>query len=201
MKESSITYDLLKDVVSKKGYKFYTDKYDLNIIGIRSKVPAVNKFCDLIAIAYINEVGSQKIFVCEATTEPGLYWLNSPMNIEGTAIVKEGQYKSMWQIGLHKGYDALVQIGNCVVYRDNDRDANLDLIPGTEETGVFAINMHRANAEQMSTDVNRWSAGCQVYADPAEFLQAMILCHNQVKFGHGDIFSYTLLNEADLGLV
>ena len=46
----------------------------------------------------------------QCTTLPGLYWLENPMNSKGCAILKEGQYKGVYEIDLHNGkYEAICQ--------------------------------------------------------------------------------------------
>ena len=35
--------------------------------------------------------------------------------------------------------------------------------------GFFGINIHRANSKRKSSQVDKWSAGCQVLPDPNEF--------------------------------
>ena len=35
--------------------------------------------------------------------------------------------------------------------------------------GVFGINHHRANSKTTSTQVDKWSAGCQVQPNPVLF--------------------------------
>ena len=58
--------------------------------------------------------------------------------------------------------------------------------------------MHRSNETRASTQVDRWSAGCQVFQDPDHFKFAMNLCQRQIDERGYDTFSYTLLEEADL---
>jgi hypothetical protein len=123
------------------------------------------------------------------------------MNTMGTAIVKEGRYPGVWQLGKHQGkYRALTQKANITVIRDFDRDENLDFTTGREETDLFGINCHRANAARRSIQVGKWSAGCQVFADPADFNTFLGLCESAAK-NWGNSFTYTLLHEADFQLI
>lgn len=41
----------------------------------------------------------------------------------------------------------------------------------------------------------KWSAGCQVFANDADFEEFMSLCNKQNNAGLGDVFTYTLLKE------
>lgn len=181
------------EVMEKKGYKVFENKWDLNIIGVRKKDGTPNKFDDRIYVVCKNDAGEWQEWSWTATTDPGTYWMTESMNKLGTAILKEGQWRGCWKLGLHKGEKpALVQIKPVTVYRDNDGDAQHDFNLG-ESTGIYGINIHRAGTN--STNVDKWSAGCQVFANNADFEQFLGLCNKQVAAGHGDVFSYTLLKE------
>ena len=54
--------------------------------------------------------------LCDATTDPGLYYLEHPMNVDGTAILIPGQYIGSHKTGLHKGDHALIQCGKLRVW-------------------------------------------------------------------------------------
>lgn len=190
---------ILKDIIrvmTLKGYKvFESDNKPLNLnyVGIRD-TSGVNKFNDWLVLFWKYK-GQWSSFYRPATTDPGTYWLNNPMNVEGTAILKEDQYRGAWKLGKHKGYDALVQKKEVTVIRDGNKDGILDLA-GYEETGFFGINHHRANAKNESTQVDKWSAGCQVTADPHLYDIFIQLCkESQEIWGEG--LTYTLLNIED----
>ena len=193
----------IKEIIEKKGYTFFNlDKpYNLNIIGIRSKSNIPNSFDDKIIVIYRDNNGQERLLSFKATTDPGLYWLQHPMNIDGTIIMVPGQYKSCYKIGTHRGYKALQQVGSMTYVRDADRDKVLDfeLINNPKKiiTGVFATNLHRANSDFESTQVDKWSAGCQVIADPVDFAMLMNVCDKSAEL-YGNKFSYTLLEEKDL---
>ena len=120
------------------------------------------------------------------------------MNVKGTAILKEGQYRSCWKIGKHQGkYTALVQRKPVTVIRDADRDAEYDYDSGVAEKGLFGINIHRSNSKRESTQVDKWSAGCQVFANPWEYDVFIKICEESADI-FGNSFSYTLINEEDL---
>ena len=118
------------------------------------------------------------------------------MNPMGTALLKEGQYRGMYELGTHKGYRALRQKGPASVIRDFDRDARFDFESGREETGVFGINLHRASRYRESLNVDKWSAGCQVLCDPLQFNYLMEVCEKG-KAAFGNSFTYTLLHQRD----
>lgn len=193
-----ITQPLIYQSLQNKGYKIFEadDKpYNLNIVGVRSANKKVNAFDDWITVMWKYK-GNWNFHVYEATTDPGLYWLQHPENPSGTAILKEGQYPHSHQLGFHKGaYKALVQVGNLTVIRDFNRDANMDIQSGCIETkSDFGINIHRACANGVSIQVDNWSAGCQVFADSFQFGQFIDLCTEAANIW-GDKFTYTLINE------
>ena len=129
------------------------------------------------------------------TTDPGTYWRENPMNVNGTAILKEAQHRGMWKVGLHKGqYPALQQHKKCTVIRDNDGDGTLDF-DGAEDHGLFGINHHKAGKD--STQVDKWSAGCQVQPNEAYFLIQMEIFKAAAE-NWGNSFPYTLIHENDL---
>lgn len=186
------------DVMSRKGYRiFHNDDqaFDLNLVGVRSHTLVPKRFDDWVTVFYRSH-GRWIFNAFPATTDPGLFWLGSPMNPLGTAILKEGQYRGMYKLGMHKGYRALEQKGATTVIRDFDQDDRLDFDSGREDTGVFGLNLHRASRYNESLNVNKWSAGCQVLCDPLQFNYLMEVCEKG-KAAFGNTFTYTLLHERD----
>jgi hypothetical protein len=191
----------IKQLFKQKNYSLFENDskpFNLNIIGIRN-LDKVNSFDDTLLVTWkYNNKWSELQF--SITTEPGLYWLQNPENNKGTAILKEGQYKGLWELGLHKGkYKALVQKSSCTVLRDSNKDDKFDTDKVVEDTGLFGINCHRANEKQESTQVEKWSAGCQVFANPFEFELFINICEqsiNNSKFNNS--FTYTLINIKDI---
>lgn len=167
--------------------------YNLQIVGFRRSHLASNRFDDLICVVYRDEAGVLQCPFWPATTDPGRYWLDNGRR-DGTAFLKAGQYRGCWALGLHKGEKpALVQVKPVTVYRDANKDDMLD--KGKEDTGLFGINIHRAGSA--STVVDKWSAGCQVFANDADFEAFLELCKRQERQGKGwDRFTYTLVEGA-----
>ena len=193
-----ITADQLRKACDYMGYPFFTTgDYNLNIFGIRSNDKDSNMFNDVVGLVYKVD-GNWVCKKYEATTDPGTYWRQNLMNVNGTAIIKPGFYKSVWHVGMHKGqYKALTQVNNFTVWRDNNKDSKLDF-GRKEETGVFGCNLHRAtpNAGQKSTYVDKWSAGCQVIAANNDFRELMSIVDKAAKL-YGSTFSYKLFTEAN----
>ena len=190
-----VQYDTLRKVVEQRGYKWFDrGSYNLNIVGIR-RYEAPNTFDDLICVAYRDGSGEKCFRSWPATTEPGRHYLTNPMNRNGTAVLAPGQYVGAYLIGRHRGkYAALVQDKPLPVYRDTNRNEVAETTPFKIDTGIFGINIHRASARGESGTVDKWGAGCQVFADPEHFAQFMNLIYAAKKHW-GSRFTYTLITE------
>lgn len=181
-----------------KGYHEFNRPFELNIVGIRADSTSPNLFDDSINLYYKTTDGNWQLHQFPATTDPGTYWLENPLNPQGTAILKAGQYIGSHTIGMHRGkYEALVQQRPVTVIREYDRKAVLDLLNGQEDTGLFGINIHHAQAEGITKYVDKFSAGCQVFANIADFTLFMQLCYRHRGL-YGNIFTYTLIDERSL---
>jgi hypothetical protein len=157
-----------------------------HIIGVRSKANEKNKFDDRFYL-----IKGPIMYEFTGTTNPGTHWLKNLLNPKGTAVLKPGQYVDAYQLGLHQGkYEALVQRKPVTVYRDGDKD-DLAEEQGKEDTGLFGINIHRANPSAISNFIDKWSAGCQVLNNPEQF---KILISSSKTSGRKE-FTYTLLRE------
>lgn len=179
----------LVKLMKRKGYIVYEDGR-LNLVGVRLNHAVTNRFDDTL-IAFTTDGGVSM----DCTTDPGSYYMNRPMNEKGTAILAPGQYVAAYGLGKHKGYDAIVQTGPVTVFRDNNGDGTYDY--ERPDTGMFGINIHRANAVVRSKQVDKWSAGCTVVADPADFAGLMTMARQSVR-EYGPHLTYTLIEEGDL---
>ncbi len=181
-------------LLARSGYEIYRKPYQLNIIGIRNTETASDKFDDELHVLFKNDKNKWEQAKYTITTDPGTYWLNNPLQVDGTAILKQGQYVNAYRIGLHKGqYKALVQAKPITVIRDYDRNAILDFNNGRESKGLFGVNIHRASIHGATKKVGQWSAGCQVFEKNNEFIQFMQLCEKHRQL-YGNRFSYTLID-------
>ncbi len=188
----------IQNTLIKKGYIIFTRPYQLNIIGIRSSGTVANSFNDSINLFYKIPDGTVQFHSFKATTDPGMFWLNNPINQIGTAILKPGQYKQSHKIGLHRGkYLALVQQNPVTVIRDGNRNAILDFTAAKEQTGLFGINIHHAAATGLTKTVDKYSAGCQVLANINDFNLLMQLAKQHAGL-YGNSFTYTLINQSGL---
>lgn len=192
----------LSIILRRKGYSYFTKGYyNLNIIGIRKNNNnfITNKYDDILVVIYRTRNGLKTVYF-NITTEPGDYYMRKKLgNPKGTAILVPGQYRGCWKLGKHKGeYEALVQAKPVKVYRDGNKDNVYDMFPQTINEGLFGINIHRSNEGFTRQTVDMYSAGCQVFADPKDFDKFIDLCKKQEVL-YGNSFTYTLLDERDLG--
>lgn len=191
----------LDDVIramKDKGYRIDTRPDALNVVGIRSADPSSqDKFDDYIAYFTFDAKGNPKGKVATGTTDPSTYYLQSPMNPEGTAILKSGQYVDAYAIGKHRGkYEALVQTKPVTVIRDNDRNGYTNLFDRTT-TGLYGINIHRSTATKSDdTLIGKDSAGCQVFQYVNDYNDMMRMAKTH-ESKYGNRFTYTLLDERD----
>lgn len=188
--------DNLKELFKAKGYAFFEQgRYNLNIIGVRGEHKP-DEFSDKLYLVF-NDYGAVRVLEFAITTYPGVYWLMNPMNPEGCAIMKEGQYRKAYQIGSHRGVTGLIQTGNAVsVYRDNTKDGSIRLIEDSVITGYFGINIHPVMDKNNKT-VGQDSAGCQVFQEYEDMRAFIRLCYNAMEL-YGNYFTYTLINEREL---
>jgi len=193
--------DQIKSTMIAKGYKWFeTGDFNLNLVGIRNSdtgAKVTNQFDDTFFIAYKDE-GKWKIHNYACTTDPGFFYLDNPLSKQGTAILVPGQYRSTWRLDLHQGlYTALKQFKALPVYRDSNKDHTYNHAPDSVTEGIYGINIHRANAAGVSARVDKWSAGCQVLADSADFSNLIYLCKVAEK-RYGNSFTYTLIESKDI---
>ncbi len=193
----SLTTEKVMNVFEKKGYDFFSKgAYNLNIFGIRAEISTPNSFDDLICVFHKNNKGENVEFVCPATTDPGTYWLEHPMNTGGTAILCEGQYKGAYALGTHYGHDALVQVLPLPCYRDNNKDGIIDKDARTITTGLYGINLHSAWWVEEADVIGNASAGCLVTKIKYHHKYIIEAAKQAVKI-YGNRLTLTLLNEND----
>ena len=184
----------LRAILRHKGYKIYTRPYELNIIGLRSDSIVPNRFDDEIHVFYKVSPTKWNYHVYKVTTDPGTYWLENPMQPQGTAILAQGQYIDAYRLGLHKGqYEALVQTKPMSIIRDYNRNALLDFNNGKTHWEIAGINIHRASLQGTTKFVDKYSAGCQVFENGEAFAGFITLCHHHSLL-YGNHFSYTLID-------
>jgi hypothetical protein len=194
----SYTREQIEAAVKAKNYAWFegAKDFDVNIVGVRNSATGdkvTNLFDDHLTISY--KVGGEWKFHCwPATTDPGTKGVMQYGNKAGVARLVEGQYRGSHTIRLHGGkYEALGQNKPVKVFRDPNKDMKYDETKIAE--GVFGINIHKAGAD--STYVENWSEGCQVFKRAKDFEEFMVICR-KARDIHGNSFTYTLLESADI---
>ena len=196
--------DHIRRTLEGKGYKFFeSGDYNVNIVGIRNSETAnkvTNKFDDTITVSY--KIGGEWMYhEFDCTTDPGTHWVENCIAPEkGVAILKEGQYRGSHKIRKHQGrYEALGQCKPVTVYRDNNRDDLYNLNQENLDIGLFGINIHRAtkNAGKKSSQIDKWSAGCQVIAANDDWTKFMKIMRKS-RDTWSNSFTYTLIQSKDI---
>lgn len=197
-----IDYDFVKSMYAQKSYKFFdSGEYDVNFFGIRNKdLTIVNKFNDLIGVAYLDEFLNKQCLVFAGTTKPGLTYLKDKLgNPNGTGILCEDQYRKCWVIGKHNigkahEHEAMVQSGPGVfkVWRDKDSDGNFDL-DGPVYTDVQGLNGHTTRDFDIE-NVGAFSAACNVIQDDKEHAIWLNVGKRSAEL-YGNLFTYTLFRQ------
>ena len=196
------TREQVKKAVEGKGYKWFENgNYNLNIVGVRNSDTngvVTNKFDDCLTVSY-NLDGESKFHCFKATTDPGSHWEKNLLNEDGVAILVPNQYRSSHEIRLHQGkYEAICQKKPVKVYRDNNKDGKYDMLKENIHEGIFGINIHKAGSRvEGSTQIDKWSAGCQVIAKESDFNILMELAY-KAKNLYGNSFTYTLIESKDI---
>lgn len=194
MTKDDLTYDIIKNVVIKKGYKFFTAEMDMNFIGIRSKNYIADNYDDFFCMLWIED-GKKRCWINDKfTTDPGIYYLQKKLlNANGCAIMVPGQYRGYWKLGFHNGYEAFQQVTKADFYRDRNRDNILDGDASTIEHSIIGANMHHGYD---SKNVSANSAGCQVHKHDEDLNYVIKEFKRTIPY-HGDRVTYTLLTEND----
>lgn len=193
------------DVLKSKQYLIYENDaidWNVNIVGIRNNSRDPSLFDDTLVVFH-RFLGQWDIRYYLITTDPSIEYLLNPINYNGTAILKPGQYVSTYALDIHGAgragaHLALCQrLGEVTVYRDSDHDAMINMDNNNVETGMFGINIHRGPRNgQWATNNTYFSAGCQVFADDRKFDEFLMICQNAAN-SYGNKFTYTLLEQSD----
>jgi hypothetical protein len=206
LSNDNILISKIETLWDKYGWKFFETlkPYNLNIIGIRNATEDPNRFDDSMVVIYSDATGKQQIKVYDITTHPGLAYLLKPVNPDGTGILAVPQ-RCFFEFGVHSShllngtidtYKCLTQKGPIRLIRDNVRDGKL-YFDGAVQTGMFAVQIHRALKDVTTTTLWNWSAACQVFSSGTDFDEFMGLCEKSAAI-YGNSFTYSIINENDL---
>jgi hypothetical protein len=135
----------------------------------------------------------------QATTEPGNYYTYRPMNYDGAARIKFGQYQA-WKVGIHgnaEPHEALVQFLPVTVCRDFNQD--FKRTGDKLDTGNFGVNQHWGYDAPI-TNIKNTSAGCLVGRRREGHREFMQLVKSDRRFLNSEdyIFYTTVIAGDDL---
>jgi len=202
-------YDRVIQVLQKRGYQIYSLPYKLNLVGIRSSERKADKFDDMFVVFYTDDNGNLVIKEYDYfTTDPGTSTLVKPVNSKGTAIIAAGQYIDSHAYGLHRGYPALIQIGNITYYRDTNKNNTLEVEFDEYNMNPLGfkmytsnnngLNIHMASKNVVKTSVvGGWSAGCQVFGNKDHYAEFIQLIKQVGRYTYNRKYTYTLINSKD----
>ena len=186
--------------VEKSGYLTFKGRYNLNLIAIRGTNREAGFYDDMLCVAYQDFGEGWNVLYYPCTTDAGEFYSRNPILGEsvGTARICPGQYRGAYQYGRYKDYQALVQRNPekpITIWRDKNRDSIANL-GGEKFTGSFSCHIHRAGINTTEKHrVGKYSAGCIVVPEKANFDQLIHLAQKQISARGIDTFTLTLLQD------
>ncbi|WP_416674033.1 cell wall hydrolase [Egbenema bharatensis] len=197
------TDDLAEKVVrccKERGYPLHSRTGDINLIGIEGmnlngtlNDDQPDQWNDLVGILSFSSDGSPHFdILCQGTTEPSIE--HTVQRQQGVARLDTGYHKGLWQVGIHRGYEALAQNGNTArLVRDRNRNHRRDDAITYESSR--GINLHttkttgwRGSASPDS--IGPWSAGCVVIYKPDEFLSFMKIIKQSRQYQENRAYAF-----------
>lgn len=193
------------DCCIERNYPLDRETGHINIIGVEGmsidgafNADTPNQWNDSLFLIEFRNGQPEIVFKTSCTTEPGQYYTDNPLNKNGCARLDTGYHPNLWRVGLHRGYQALVQ-GNSVARLVRDRNRNHrrdDLVSHERGNG---INLHTDKTTGWrgadNGTIGRWSAGCVVLNDAEEFKRLMRIITQGVQYSGNKsvLYSFTLL--------
>jgi hypothetical protein len=214
---------MIKYLKSQK-YTVYEDAYRVNIVGMRNaqkdKGIVTNKFDDVCWVFFKDDKGTWQLYDdYKITTTPGFEPKSTVLpdgpNNGGVAMLVYGQFIDKWKIGYHqnrtgkpggktKKDGSIAPEHKCLREATTAQVRNTPsgtsyLTPGAKQpqTGAIGINIHHSNETGITTKVDNWSEGCQVFASKNQHDEFMRLCQQQVDKTSKGRFTYTLIPQKE----
>ncbi|NCQ93608.1 MAG: lysozyme [Microcystis aeruginosa LG13-03] len=193
----------------KRRYPLREDEWNLvgisglspksNRVGAYAKDTTPDKWNDSIGVIAKEDGDWEFKCLYLGTTEPGKsYTFNPIKGTNGVARLALGFHEDLWQFGLHKGYEALVQAGKARLVRDTNKNFQRDDKETLEQGN--GVNLHTTKTTGWSGNarkdsIGHWSAGCNVIFDSQELKELMALLKRspQYKMNPRCCFDYRLL--------
>ena len=159
---------------------------------------APNVFNDLRMIIKVAPNGAPNIEgMWEATTEPGRFYTQHPLDRGGAARIAFGQHKA-WSVGFHRNdHEALVQTDDLAFYRDLNKDYQRK--GDRLFTSMIGLNQHWGY-DLPRGDIGHSSAGCLVGRTPQghrEFMK-IIKADPRYEVSRGYKFMSTVISASAL---
>lgn len=129
----------------------------------------------------------------EATTEPGQYWTDHPMNASGAFHIDLGQ-QTAWVAGEYHGAEALTQARPLSGTRDGARHYARD---GVRVTGMYGVHHHKGY-DYAKNNIGKSSAGCQVGRTVAGHLEFMRILHTDRRWSPQFVWTSTVMPAASI---
>jgi hypothetical protein len=146
---------------------------------------SANSFNDRSILLKVENNQAEILFNELATTEPGKYYTQNPMNPQGAAnVALDTPCVNCWTWGIHGTgrfkHPALIQVNPITVYRDKNKDSFRT--GDKKDTGLFGINQHGIYGYSQTKDnIGKSSAGCLVRFDYAEHLEFLRIIYSYHK--------------------
>ncbi len=190
--------------MKEKEYAVFTSGlYDVNLVGVRTANLARAVFNDWGYCFHFDATswaGLQSIM----TTDPGQAGRDKPMNRNGTALMCPGQYRGVYELGLHRSYKALRQCAPIKFWRAQpDLWEQMDSLDDPERLGlpvyeaVIGAHHHRALDNIRLEKIGRFSYGCQVWPEIWAYRYMIALAQAALDVRSFKKTSYTVLDERD----
>lgn len=179
----------------KKGGFAVADGNDVfNIIYVEGMDPdgtpnknRYNAFDDLRMLLQVVDGKPRIVFKQDATTEPGKFWSDNPMNSRGAFHIALGQ-QTCWVMGEYHDNPALVQEGPIKGYRAGEGHYRREGPLLTE--GDIGVH-HHGGYNYPHDDLGRSSAGCQVGRLVAQHAEFMRLLKTDRRYRENRNFKFT----------
>lgn len=134
----NITIDILKNAISKKGYKWYTDRP--NLIGVRTTLDVADSFNDFFCLAYSIPVMNESLSLKEKQA-----WLNKWgfIGANGKKLAEDGAAGKNTDFAMQK-------------YREVVGKETLKIFPNTTNPGVYWLNNPMSKLGTAILKPNQW---------------------------------------------
>ena len=199
----SYTIERIVNYCRSKKYQLFTKEREINIVYVEGmgtdgtfNIDEPNQFND---VRMVLDSNLRLIECWSATTEPGRWYTNNPINPKGAARIAFGQYKA-WRVGTHgnsEPHEALIQVAPVKVFRDRNKD--MKRTEDITEEDLFGINQHWGYDYPVE-NIGLASAGCLVGRLRSGHRVFMAIVKRDIRYvlNSNNIFSTIIIPGNDL---